>query len=264
MIKIVLGCVVLAVMLMAALYFLQRSMLFPMPTEMLPLSLPDNVEKISLEQGHALLIKADNPQNKKRPMIIYAHGNAEVAHWSIETFSHFSEKGMHALLLEYPGYAGSSGSPNYEAIEQAALAAFDQIAAREDVDETKIIVYGRSIGGGPACLLAAQRNVAALVLESTFSSLADLVAEKGYPSFLLRDRFDNAAIVSELAKPLFIYHGTRDTLIPFEHAQRLMKVARNAVLNTADCGHNGCPRPWHALDEFFEELKILDSRAPTN
>jgi len=166
------------------------------------------------------------------------------------------------LLLEYPGYAGSSGSPSYGAITKSALAAFDQIVKRDDVDDTKIIVYGRSIGGGPACLLAAQREVAALVLESTFSSLAELVTEKGYPSFLLRDRFENVAIVNELTIPLLIYHGTRDTLIPFEHAKRLIKVARNGILQSADCGHNDCPRPWGVLHRFFLDLEMIDSHLP--
>jgi len=138
------------------------------------------------------------------------------------------------------------------------------MSKREDVDETKIVVYCRSIGGGPACLLAAQRNVAALVLESTFSSLAELVAEKGYPSFLLRDRFDNAAIVKTLSLPIFIYHGTRDTLIPFTHAEHLIKLAPHAVLNTADCGHNGCPRPWEALDGFLKDIQILAARSPAD
>ena len=260
MVKIALGLVVVAILWLAALYLFQRSLLFPMPGENLPNSLPVNVEKISLAKGHALFVKSENPGNKKLPVIIYAHGNAEVAHWSIESVSHFTQQGMHVLLLEYPGYAGSPGSPSYRAIEQAALQAFDSIAKREDVDETKFVVYGRSIGGGPACLLAAQRNVAALVLESTFSSLAELVAEKGYPSFLLRDRFDNAAIVKTLSLPIFIYHGTRDTLIPFMHAERLIELAPHAVLNTADCGHNGCPRPWEALDDFLLKLSILEPR----
>ena len=251
----------LGLLVISLVYLLQRSILFPIPNEQLPNTLPNNVEKIELDEGHALFVRAHNSPKQRSPLIIYAHGNAEVAHWSIERLSHFTRNGIHVLILEYPGYAGSDGSPSYSAIEKSSLAAFDRVAYRTDVDRDRIAVYGRSIGSGPACILVEQRRVAALILESAFASLPDLVAEKGFPSFLVRDRFENEAIVSELELPVFIYHGTNDTLIPYKHGERLYDVARDGTFISAECGHNDCPSPWRDLDIFLQP--IWNSRAPS-
>jgi len=261
--KVFIWIAILGVVIISLIYLVQRSILFPIPNGQLPKSLPTHVEKIELDEGHALFVKSTHSLQERSPLIIYAHGNAELAHWSIEHLSHFTRNGIHLLILEYPGYSGSAGAPSYASIERSSLAAFDRVAGRSDVDRDKIAIYGRSIGGGPACILAAQRRVASLILESTFSSLSALVAEKGFPSFLLRDRFDNEAIVSELAIPVFIYHGTNDTLIPHAHGKRLYETAKEGIFKLGDCGHNNCPRPWPDIDNFLQSSWSQTSYQPT-
>ena len=236
--------------LVSLLFLFQRSLLFPIPPGVLPLSLPSHVEKIVLSEGHALLLKTTISTGRS-PVIIYTHGNAELAHWSIPSFKDLTDAGYHVLLVEYPGYAGSMGSPSSTTIETAVLEAYDEVTRRKDVDPGQTVAYGRSIGGGPACILAQQRMVASLILESTFSSLGALVREQGFPALLLRDSFENEKIVAELDVPVLIYHGTEDSLIPFAHAQRLHSAAKNSTLITATCGHNDCPRPWGEIESFI-------------
>ena len=148
------------VVIIAALYFGQRKILFPAPGDGRPLTLPADVELIETHVGYGLLaqpLSGDGPA----PLIVFAHGNGEVAHWWLETFRHFREQGFAILLLEYPGYAGAPGSPSAHSIENAALEALDLVVTRADINPDRVIVYGRSIGSGVACILAKKRPVAA-------------------------------------------------------------------------------------------------------
>lgn len=238
------------VLLCAFLFLFQRSLLYPAPKDALPAQLPADLELIPLQEGYGLLLHSPVKQGAS-PLIVFAHGNAELAIWSVDSMRHFQALGYAVLLLEYPGYGDSAGSPGKDSIQASALQAFDTVVARKEIDSKRVAVYGRSIGGGAAALIAAQRPVAALILESTFSSLSTLVAEKGYPAFLLRDRYDNLKIVRHLSVPVFLYHGSHDDLIPISHSEALKDAAADAVLISVPCGHNDCPPPWRHLDAFL-------------
>lgn len=255
--KAILVIVLVGAAALAALYLGQRKLIFPAPYAALPAQLGDGVEVIALPVGMALLALPSTP-TAPAPLLVFSHGNAEVAHWNLDSFQYFRERGIAVLLLEYPGYAGAPGRPSAESIVEAALMAVDRVIAREDIDERRVVAYGRSIGSGAAGRIAAERDVIGVVFESPFTSLSALVAEKGYPSFLLRDEFDNASVLSELEVPVFLYHGTRDSIIPVAHSEKLAAIAPNATLLTADCGHNDCPRPWQALGEFFESIGMFE------
>ncbi len=218
---------------------------------------------IELDAGYGLLLLPKG-SGAPSPLVIYFHGNGEVAYWSIESFRSFLDLNVAVLLLEYPGYGGASGSPSQESIEIAALSAYDKMAARPDIDQSAIVAYGRSIGGGPATGLAAKRPVSAIVLESTFFSLESLVAEMGYPSFLLRDDFNNGAVIERLEIPLFLFHGRRDRVIPFSHSQRLASIAPRATFSDADCGHNDCARPLPGLLDFLSTELALEAGIDAN
>lgn len=241
-----------AVFAMVMLFFSQRSLLYPMPNDPLPAVLPANVDLVELDEGHALFVRARRSGNEPAPVLIYTHGNAATAHQNIERLAYFTQNGIHVLLVEYPGYAASKGSPSSDSIERTTLEAYDRAMTRPEVNASFVAIYGRSIGGGPACFLASQRPAAALILESTFTSLSSLVTEKGFPSMLLRDRFDNDAIVAQLDMPMLIYHGTRDTLIPFHHGRRLHDIATGSTLISRACGHNDCRRPWPEVLRFLQ------------
>lgn len=224
--------------------------------------LPAGVEKIEYPLGYGLLMPARLAQGEKKgPLIIFTHGNGEAAlHW-IPAFEPLRNIGISILLLEYPGYAGAPGHSSLDSIQTTILAAYDDVIQHPFVNPNQIIAYGRSIGGGAAALLAENRPIAALCLESSFSSLAKLVSEKGYPSFLLKDRYDNERIVRSLDIPVWLYHGSKDGLIPMSHSQTLNQAAADSVLLQAECGHNDCPRPWPALVRFIEKSVLAGSPA---
>jgi fermentation-respiration switch protein FrsA (DUF1100 family) len=168
------------------------------------------------------------------------------------------ELGLGVLLVEYPGYGRSEGTPSERSVSDAMRAAYDAVAARPDVDPRRIVGFGRSLGGGAICQLALHRSLAALVLESTFTSVGDIARGFGLPRFLVRDPFDNAAVLAKFAGPVLLVHGEQDTLIPVAHAHALHALRPDARLALASgCGHNDCPPPWQLVKTFLAESGLL-------
>ena len=161
------------------------------------------------------------------------------------------------LLVEYPGYGRSQGKPSQASITAAMLAAHEWAAARPDLDPRRIVAYGRSVGGGAACALAREKPIAALVLESTFTSARRMARRYALPGFLVRDPFDNLSVVRGFPGPVLIVHGVQDDVIAARHARALHQAARSAELHLLPCGHNDCPRPWPLLRRFLLDRGIL-------
>lgn len=239
------------------MYVFQRRLLYPAPKIDLPLQLPAHVQKIDFENGYGLYLQAAE-QKSPSPALIFAHGNGEVAQQWIDDFTPLVNAGFAVMLVEYPSYAGAAGKPSYDTVRQMAVDAYDFLAARPEIDASTIIAYGRSLGGGAACLLAESRPLAALVLESTFATLKQLVGEMKYPSSFLKDQYDNVGIVAATSIPIFIYHGTEDELIGVHHADALHNAAINSELLLHKCDHNSCPRPWQALLAFLSANGVSD------
>jgi fermentation-respiration switch protein FrsA (DUF1100 family) len=135
--------------------------------------------------------------------------------------------------------------------------AFDYLAARPDVDSRRIVAYGRSVGGGAAAALTRQRPVAALVLESSFTSVRHMARRHGLFGPLVRDPFDNLGAVAAFEGPVLVIHGRDDRMIPPAHGRALAERARDAELVMLECGHNDCPRPWVQLRGFLEKHGLL-------
>jgi fermentation-respiration switch protein FrsA (DUF1100 family) len=191
------------------------------------------------------------------PAVIFAHGNGELADFWAEPFQEVREWGMAVLLVEFPGYGRSGGKPSQRSITEAMVAAYDALAARPEVDSSRIVGHGRSMGGGAICALAERRQLVALVLESTFTGIRPLALRMGVPGFLVLDPFDNLVVVSRFEGPILLLHGRRDGIIPPSHAERLQAAAKDSTLHWLSCGHNDCPPAWPWIKPFLEERGIL-------
>lgn len=244
------------------LYYGQSRLLYPAPQIILPPHLPIGAEKVALDAGYGLFIAAKNANPTNGPVIIFTHGNGEAAFQWLPAFEPLQQAGISIFLVEYPGYVGATGTPSLASIKKTVISAYDYVITLPQIDPNQVVAYGRSIGGGAATLLANSRPVAALCLESTFSSLATLVSEKGLPNFLLKDRYDNESVIRTLEISVFLYHGKNDALIPISHSQKLNAAASNATLLTASCGHNDCPRPWGELLIFLTENVTKTAELP--
>ena len=229
---------------LAALFFWQRTLLFPgvqIPVSAVPPVRPGlEVLRLPLADGsvtEALFLPAILPNNARQPVLIFAHGNGEVTDFWVDALDGFRRRGMGVLLVEYPGYGRTTGRPSETSIRAAMRAAYDQIAADSRVDRNQIIGFGQSLGGGAISGLARERPLRALILQSTFPALAFFAERYGAPAWLLRDRFDNLAAVREFSGPVLVIHGRFDQLIPWPQAQRLAQAAHQGYFRLYDCGH---------------------------
>ena len=252
------------------LYFSQGSMIYPGTKNRVASTPPPSagmeVIRLSTSAGdvEALFLPAtDGSTLLPKPLVIYGHGNGEVTDFWVTALDGFRERGMGVLLVEYPGYGRSSGTPSEQSIRIAMDAAYDRLAADPRVDRTRILGFGQSLGGGAICLLAKDRPLRALILESTFPSLDIFAASHWAPSFLLRDHFNSLAIVSGFAGPILVIHGRQDQLIPWQQGQRLAAASSHSTFKLYDCGH-GCWDPerlpfWQDALPFLKDAGMLDS-----
>jgi uncharacterized protein len=236
---------------MCLLYFSQDSLIYPGAKNLVASTPPPavgmEVLRLSTSAGEveALFLPAtDGSAAMPKPLVIFAHGNGEVTDFWVTALDGFRERGIGVLLVEYPGYGRSTGKPSEASIRIAMDAAYDRIVSDPRVDRTRILGFGQSLGGGAICLLAKDRPLRALILESTFPSLDIFAASYWAPSFLLRDHFNSLATVSRFAGPVLVIHGRQDQLIPRQQGQRLAAASAHSTFKLYDCGH-GCWDPEH-------------------
>jgi fermentation-respiration switch protein FrsA (DUF1100 family) len=261
----------LYVALGAGLYLMQRKLLFPgqflRVTEQPPLQ-ERGVEalRIVTSAGRTeawLEPPLTGAPADKRPALIFAHGNGEVIDQWVGGLDEFRRWGMGVLLVEYPGYGRSEGKPSEATIREAMVGAYDLLASRSDVDRDRIVGYGQSLGGGAICALAQERPLAAMILQSTFTSIRTFAHRYLLPGFLVRDPFDNDEAVRRFGGPILVLHGRQDDLIPYQQAVTLAHLSPHASLHLYECGHgcwfrNGLPL-LSDIHTFLEEKGILEN-----
>jgi pimeloyl-ACP methyl ester carboxylesterase len=240
----------------AAVHWLQRWATFPSPplAAARPAALGD-------AGGEAMWLEANGNRTEawllpaatdgRAPLLIYTHGNGELIDFWAGEFAPLRAAGIHVLLVEYPGYGRSRGRPSEASITATLLAAYDRLRQDPRVDAARIAGHGRSLGGGAIAQLAARRPMAALVLESTFTSLADIIRGFGIPDWLITNSFDTRAALATFDRPVLLLHGRSDVNIPVTHAEALEKAIPRATLRLMDCGHNDCPRQWDVVLGFL-------------
>lgn len=137
----------------------------------------------------------------------------------------------------------SGGKASEAGCQATADAVLAHLKGRKDVDPTKIIAAGWSLGGAVALDLASRGKVAGVISFCTFTSMAEM-ARRNLPllpaSLLLRHRFDNESKIAKVTCPILIGHGRRDTLIPHSMSDRLAEAARAPVMRftVEEAGHN--------------------------
>jgi pimeloyl-ACP methyl ester carboxylesterase len=251
------------------LFLFQRTLIYPKPT--LDRSVTRETDRKDketwwLETGSGKIEAWFFPSpltdsSSPSPVVIFAHGNAEIIDDWPHDFKRFLSMGVSVLLVEYPGYGRSDGTPSQASITEAFLVAYDRLAVRPDVDKNRIVLVGRSLGGGVACAVAAKRPSAALILMSSFTSIRAFAWRFLVPPFFVRDAFDNLSVVRNYEGPVLIFHGRHDTIIPYSHGQALSRTVKNGKMITYDCRHNDCPPSWETFFDdvyaFFLEARIL-------
>ena len=196
--------------------------------------------------------------------ILLCHGNAENVAQSSAYVGRYMRQVLKAdvFVFDYRGYGKSQGTPDEPGVLADADSALEWLCERTGKKPSEIIIVGHSIGGGPAVHLASQSGCKALILQRTFSSLAD-AAQYQYPwlpvRYLISNVYPSTEKIKNCSVPLFQSHGGADTLIPIKLARKLFESspAKNKrFLEYPQMGHLD-PLPteyWQKLREFVEAV----------
>lgn len=227
--KILFAVCVIYVLIAGGLFLVQRSLIYPAPKEQAPL--PAGFERVAVTTEDGLqLTFAHRPAAPGKPTAVFFHGNGDNWAGGAAATQAIAGSGFGVLLAEYRGYAGNPGSPGEIGLYRDGRAAIEWLGGA-GVSRNELIITGNSVGSGVAVQMAQEYQPAALVLLSPFDSLAGLIGEKFFwlpARWLVRDRFDNLAKISDIESPILIQHGSVDDLIPVDHGQRLSTAAPHA------------------------------------
>jgi len=204
------------------------------------LGLQAETVRLNTEDGESLLAWSIAPR-PGRPLILYFHGNAGGLDLRIERFRAMANAGMGVLAIEYRGYASSTGSPSEAGLKLDGEAAYAAAIASGAKPE-QIVAMGESLGSGVAVSIAARHKVGALVLDSPYSSIADVAAAAYWfvpVRMLLRDPFHNDLLIAQVKAPTLIVHGTKDPVVPIRFGEKLFALANppKAFWRVEGAGH---------------------------
>lgn len=144
----------------------------------------------------------------------------------------FHQLGLSVMTIDYPGYGISEGKPSEAGFYEAAEAAWRHLVNIRKVPPDNIVIYGFSLGGGVAAWLAARHQSQALILDSTFTCLADVPSLR-HPAWefvfrhMLKGDFDTRARLKEIRSPLLVLHSNEDNVVPYILGQELYAIYQN-------------------------------------
>lgn len=188
-----------------------------------PSSYKDSPETLKLTTQNGKRISAlylRNPAAKFT--LLVSHGNAEDLGDDRFWLEELRKIGFSVLAYDYEGYGTSEGKPSEQAAYRDENAAYDYLTQALKTAPETIIVYGRSVGSGPAVHLAARKPVAGLILQSPFVSAFRVLTRI---PLLPLDKFPSYRDIGRVRCPLLIIHGESDRVIAPWHGRRLFLLA---------------------------------------
>lgn len=245
-----LACAILAAAgaVHAGLWFNQREMIYLPWTVVPPVErvLP-GAEEVTFPTADGLMLAGwflppAQPAPERATVLLF-HGNGGNRASVAPLAGALAGAGLAVLVVDYRGYGGNPGQPAEAGLLEDARAARAYLLGRRDVDPTRLVYVGESLGTGVAVALAAEAPPLALVLRSPFTSLVD-VARPTYwwlpLEVLLLDQYRSIDRVAAIAVPLLVIAGEADTLVPSELSRQVCARAAGPkrLLVIAGAGHN--------------------------
>jgi len=180
------------------------------------------------------------PSPDARATLLFFHGNGGNLSHRIDSLRIFHDLGLSVFILSYRGYGRSGGRPGELGTRRDATAAWRYLRENRGVPADQIVLFGRSLGAAVAAELAVRETPGAVILESPFTSAADLGGEL-YPwlpvRLLLRHQYDVLGQVEAISAPLLVVHSRHDEIVPFHHGREIAAAAGAGLLELRG-GHN--------------------------
>jgi fermentation-respiration switch protein FrsA (DUF1100 family) len=255
--QVAVGAVVFAYVVLLIYAWLCSDRLIFLPP---PATYADSPEILKIHTPDGVTLAARYlPHPSARYTLIYFHGNAEDLGHVEPTLSELRDRlGVSVLGWDYRGYGLSGGKPGERATLRDAHTVLAYVNGTLGVPPERVILYGSSVGGGPAVEVAASHRVGGLILRSAFTSAFRVMTHVRLLPF---DKFNNLGKLPRVTCPVLVIHGTADEMIPFSHAQKLYAAAPGPKyrLWVEGAGHNDLIETagedyWQALREFTARL----------
>ncbi|MHC4883001.1 MAG: alpha/beta hydrolase [Planctomycetota bacterium] len=168
------------------------------------------------------------PAEGAKRTILFCHGNAGNISHRLDSLKMFHELGLSCLIVDYRGYGESTGKPTETGTKIDMLAGFQWLIEEKGLRPEEIILFGRSLGGSVAAMIAKDVNPGALVLESTFTSFDDVGAHY-YPwlpvRLFSRFNYNTLEAVKQVTCPVLVIHSPDDEIIPYTFGRQIFAAA---------------------------------------
>ncbi|KAH8738835.1 hypothetical protein FG386_002290 [Cryptosporidium ryanae] len=183
--------------------------------------------------------------NASKLTIIYSHSNATDIGY---LFGHLLDLAYSAnvniISYEYSGYGQSKGTPSENSIYEDINKVLDYSVNKLKLKPDSIVLYGQSIGSAPTIHLASKcnsMNLGGIIVHSGIKSAVSVICDsKTNVTLPWYDAFKNLDKIQKVNCPVFVIHGTGDTIIPFNHGEMLYKLAPNKFTPWFVNGANHC------------------------
>jgi len=191
--------------------------------------------------------------------LLWFHGNAGNINRRLDNIKMIYERvPVNVFIIDYRQYGRSEGKISEQGTYLDSRAALAYLHSRDDINNEKIIFFGRSLGSAVAVHLALEEKCRALILETPFTSILEM-GKKLYPflpvRLLLKTKYDSLSKIGDIKVPILVMHGDKDDLVPFEHGRELYEAANEPkeFYTIPGAGHNDT----HIVggDEYFEVIK---------
>jgi hypothetical protein len=173
---------------------------------------------------HGWFVPAANAER----VVLFCHGNAGNISHRLDSIRIFHELGLSVFIFDYRGYGLSDGRPSEAGTYRDAEAAWNYLRESHGFSHDRIVVYGHSLGAAIAAHVARSRRPAALILESAFTSVAD-VASRHYWFLpvhrLSRFEYATATFVHDVEAPTLVIHSRQDEITPIEQGRAVYEQA---------------------------------------
>jgi pimeloyl-ACP methyl ester carboxylesterase len=229
-----------------------------------PVSYSDGPKSIKLQTDDGETITAtylEAPETKF--LLLYSHGNGVDLGMLRNFLEHIQSAGISVIAYDYPGYGTSTGKASEAGVYAAADAVYRYATQTLQFAPEQITLYGRSLGSGPSCWLAARYPVAKLILDGAFTSTFRVITRV---KILPWDKFDNLArLRSSITCPTLIIHGMLDKTVPFSHAKQNWEAVQGEKhkLWVENAGHHHLrqvagPIYWQTVLPFIKNTHSID------
>ncbi len=221
------------VLLVAIIYLTQAGMLY-LPNipgrdlDATPAGIGLDYEDVTLETSDGVSVHGWFVPGPSERVVLYFHGNAGNISHRLYSIRDWHELGLSVFIIDYRGYGQSGGKPTENGLYRDGEAAWQYLTGERGIDPQNIVLFGRSLGGSVASWLAAREQPAALIVESSFTSVPD-IGQDAYPWLPVRwlSRFKHATRdhVAEVSSPVLVVHSREDEIIPFKHGEAIYAAA---------------------------------------